>query len=82
MKLKNGCEIELYFHKKVSDYEGNDKWLKVDHYSVVEIEDDIITKTLFQSVSKSECIVHMNTIYKENDITYQRSYLYKKYKDL
>ena len=81
MRLKNGCEIELYFYKKV-DYEGNDKWLKVAHYSVVEIEDDFITETLFQSVSKNDCIAYMNNIYIANGITIQRSSLYKKYKDL
>ena len=81
-ELQTLCEIELYFHKKVSDYDGNDEWLKVDHYSVVEIEDDFITKTLFQSVSKNHCISYMAIIYKENGITIQRSCLYKQYKDL
>ncbi len=82
MRLKNGNEIDLYFNQKDDTYEGTDKWIKVNHYLVVEIEDEdgtqFIKDTLFRSESKNECINEMKRLL--NDSTIKRSYLYEKYK--
>ena len=84
MKLKNGNEIELYFNQKDDTYEGTDKWIKMNHYSVVEIEDEdgmqFIKNVLFRSESKNECIHEMKRLLNNNTI--KRSYLYDKYKNM